>query len=337
MADNEFTIIRKYFYQSKPYAEDVLCGIGDDCALLKPDLHHGALALTVDTLIAGVHFPYETSPEDVAYKSLAVSLSDLAAMAAKPAWFTLALTLPGDWQGIVRRRWLQHFSSSLLALAREHHIDLVGGDTTRAEQLSITIQAHGYVDESVFYRRTAKVGDYIIVNDTLGAAALGLELLLQRYDSSMLAPADVDNAIMSLNRPQPALAEAQRLKHYCCCAIDISDGFLADLGHILEQSGCGAHIFVDQIPMPVYFDKLKPFHALKLALTGGDDYRLCACISPSQWQDFCHHFPQHTFSIVGEITAGDNIVFQTDNAELQHYCQQYLHSENNRGYNHFAQ
>ena len=270
----EFSLIEQYF-TFDPEREDVVLGVGDDCALLTPPVNK-QLAVTVDTLVAGVHFPVNTSPEDIAYKSLAVSLSDLAAMGAEPAWATLALTMPDS-----DPNWLQGFSTSFKETLKAYGVQLIGGDTTQGP-LSITVQLTGFVEAGRAMRRdTARVGDWIYVTGHLGDAALGLKLL----NVDDLADATIkDGCVKKLNRPVPRVAFAQKAAEYCSCAIDISDGLVSDLGHILKASGCGARIHFNQLPVSKAFRKspiyLNQFNYSQMILAGGDDYELCLVTSP---------------------------------------------------------
>lgn len=274
MTLNEFDIIQMFFHHSSLYREDILLGIGDDCALVVPPLDH-ALAITTDTLVEGVHFLKNTAAYDIGFKALAVNLSDLAAMGAKPAWFTLALSLPE-----ADETWLKGFSSGLFALANRYAVPLIGGDLTRGS-LTITIQAHGFVRINKALRRDgAKPGDAIYVTHTLGDAALALLFLTNQLE---IDPSHQPFLLDRLHRPEPRLAIAQTLGGIAHAAIDISDGLLADLGHILQKSGVGATINVDKLPLSeglrhsVAIEK-----AYSLALHGGDDYELCFTLPPGQ-------------------------------------------------------
>jgi thiamine-monophosphate kinase len=277
----EFDIISKYFTPDI-WREDVHIGVGDDCAILTPPTDK-QLATTVDTLIAGVHFPNDTSPEDIAYKAIAVCVSDLAAMGAKPAWLTLALTIPN-----ANSQWLLPFSKSFSETAKMFEMQLIGGDTTRGS-LSVTVQATGFVEPNHIMRRDrARPGDSIYVTGTLGDAALGLKHL-----------SDVDKNILGycinrLNRPTPRIEFGCAVAEYCSCAIDISDGLVADLGHILEASQkfnqCGAEIVIDNVPvsreLSTYFG-VSPEKSgynqdaidWEMVMCAGDDYELCLVIA----------------------------------------------------------
>jgi thiamine-monophosphate kinase len=257
---------------------DVLLGIGDDCALLAPQAGE-ALAVTTDTLIAGRHFPEDAAAFDVGWKSLAVNLSDLAAMGAQPRWFTLALSLPE-----VNESWLQGFADGLRALATASSIALVGGDTTRGP-LVITITALGTMPAPLAVRRSgARPGDAVCVTGTLGDAALGLRFWQERTVAKE-GPgkgefaADLEQLYARLHRPQPRVGAGLLLREVAHAAIDLSDGLAGDLGHILDASGVGAEIRVDRLPASAAFERWHPQKdRLALQVANGDDYELCVCL-----------------------------------------------------------
>ncbi len=273
MAQSEFSIIKQYFENSTIKRSDVELGIGDDCALLKCPEHH-VIAVSIDTLVEGVHFFSDVSPETLGHKSLAVSLSDLSAMGAKPAWITLALTLPEH-----NADWLNAFSVGLSKLAKQYQVQLVGGDTTRGP-LTISIQAHGLVEpRSALTRKGAQVGEHIFVTGTLGDAGAGLQYKLGHLHEFGLSNSDVEFFISKLEMPSPQVEIGQALRGIASSAIDISDGLLADLGHILEQSKVGAKISTDLIPLSESIKILPKELAIEFALTAGDDYELCFTLS----------------------------------------------------------
>jgi thiamine-monophosphate kinase len=266
---NEFSLIDHYFKNQKLSRPDVLLGIGDDAALLKVP-SNCLLVLSMDTLIEGVHFPSKTAPFDIGYKALAVNLSDLAAMGAEPAWMTLALTLPE-----INTTWLDEFTNGLYQLAKQFNVQLIGGDTTRGS-LAITIQVHGFVPpHQALCRHNAKVGDKIYVSGTLGDAGLGLQVAL---DDRHLPTQDKLFALQRLNKPTPRIQLGILLREIATSAIDISDGLLADLNHILKSSRVGARIIAKNIPLSSALQKLPLSEAQPLALTAGDDYELCFTI-----------------------------------------------------------
>jgi thiamine-monophosphate kinase len=265
----EFDLIERIRARAGARA-DVLLGIGDDAALLQvPEGQH--LAWSTDTLVSGVHFPEETAPADIGWKSLAVNLSDLAAMGASPAWVTLALTMPEPDVD-----WLDFFLDGFCELAEAEGVVIVGGDTTRGP-LSITIGVQGFVPAGLALRRDgAGFNDDIWVTGTLGDAAgalrqwkgQGLQSLKLRY---------------RLDRPTPQLAAGIALRELASAAIDISDGVLADLGHILERSGVGAELDLGRLPTSRTLAEHFPDEAdrWRLQLAGGDDYELCFTASPA--------------------------------------------------------
>jgi len=272
MVPGEFNLINTYF-SSPSNRQDVLLGIGDDCAVVSVP-ENKQLAITTDTLVDGVHFPSDTSAEDIAWKAIAVNLSDLAAMGAEPAWLTLALSLPQ-----VDEDWLKSFSDSFRLTAEKFNVQLIGGDTTQGP-LSITVQAMGLVDAgSIMRRDTARPGDAIYVSGTLGDAAAGLKISQQGLAVDESSTWLVDR----LNRPEPRVALGMKVAQYCGCAIDISDGLAADLGHILEASHCGATVNIDRVPLShqlVEYSINRNEVDWEMVLSGGDDYELCLVVAP---------------------------------------------------------
>jgi thiamine-monophosphate kinase len=261
---DEFALIRRYFAALTPAGAGVVLGIGDDAALLQATAG-SELVVTSDTLVAGRHFPAYSSAFDVGWKSLAVNLSDLAAMGAQPRWFLLALTLPE-----ADETWLAGFADGLASLARRHDAVLVGGDTTRGP-LSITITALGEVPKGTAMRRSgAQPGDAICVTGALGDAALALQL-----------GASADPALRArLDRPEPRIAAGLVLRDLAHAALDLSDGLLGDLQHILDASGVGAVVEAQALPAsPQLLAAVPELQArAELQLTGGDDYELCICL-----------------------------------------------------------
>lgn len=289
MTLNEFELIKQFFANATSRRTDVALGIGDDCALVTTPNHHH-LAITTDTLIADVHFPLSTAAEDIGYKSLAANLSDLAAMGATPAWFTLALTLPK-----IDTTWLTDFCRGLSTLANYCAIELIGGDLTRGP-LSITIAAYGFTPSHFALRRSgAKPGDLIFVSHTLGDAAVGLQLT----ENKITVPDEFKHFFLArLNRPEPRIALGKKLLMLATAAIDISDGLAADLGHILECSHVGAKVNIDALPVSTAMQQsISSAQRTHLALTSGDDYELCFTVPQEQQQ----HVPQEC-TCIGIIT-----------------------------------
>jgi len=268
MACGEFSLIARYFDLVKSMRLDVETGIGDDCALLNiPEKK--TLAISTDTLVAGNHFLPDIDPADLAYKALAVNLSDLAAMGAEPAWLTLALTLPEADEA-----WLAAFSDSLFMQLNYYDMQLIGGDTTRGP-LSMTLGIHGFVPPGRALKRSgAKPGDWIYVTGTPGDSAAGLAILQDRL--VVESAADADYLLARHLRPMPRVLQGQALRDLASSAIDLSDGLISDLGHILKASGCGARIDLDAMPLSdALLRHAEREQALRWALSGGEDYELC--------------------------------------------------------------
>ncbi|MCU7932287.1 MAG: thiamine-phosphate kinase [Candidatus Thiodiazotropha sp. (ex Codakia rugifera)] len=263
----EFNLIKDYFSALTPARSDVQLGIGDDAALLQIP-QDKVLAVSIDTLVSGIHFYPDVSPESLGHKALAVNLSDLAAMGAQPAWVTLALTLPE-----VDEPWISAFCGGFAKLANGYGVQLVGGDTTLGP-LSITVQVHGFVPVGEGLRRSgAQVGDDIYVTGCLGDAALAL------YHIESGGAVDVlDRAYLKrrLERPEPRVEAGLALRQMATSAIDISDGLLADLTHILQSSGVGACLELEKIPLSrSVADSLRIEDDWTRVVAGGDDYELC--------------------------------------------------------------
>ncbi len=262
----EFELIRTYFARQPVQRADVVLGIGDDAAILAPPPGR-QVCVTTDVMVCGVHFLPAADPVALGHKALAVNLSDLAAMGAEPAWFTLNLTLPE-----VNTTWLEPFCKGLFALACQYHIQLVGGNTSRGP-LAIAIEAQGFVPEGkALLRSGARVGDRVYVTGELGDAGLALQ---HELGKGRLPDAAFEAVAGKLHRPTPRIPEGLALRDIAHSAIDISDGLLSDLGHVLEASHVGARLLLDKIPVSsVYRSHIKET-GWDMALTNGDDYELC--------------------------------------------------------------
>lgn len=257
--------------------EDVVLGIGDDAALLQPRAGHW-LAVTADTLNESVHFPPETPPADIGWKTLAVNLSDLAAMGATPAWGTLALSLPQ-----AEAAWIDAFADGFFALADAHDWRLVGGDTTRGP-LSLSVTAFGQVPHGQALRRDgAQIGDDVWVSGTLGDAAGALRLWQRGLlDVTRMAPeSGLEHLRQRLLRPTPRVALGIALRGIASAAVDVSDGLLADLGHITARSGVGVQLDAGALPISgALRSQFDASCARDCAQVGGDDYELCFTAPP---------------------------------------------------------
>jgi thiamine-monophosphate kinase len=263
---SEFDLIARYFTRLPRTAGPVRLGVGDDCALLTPSVGT-ELAVSTDMLVEGRHFFPDADPFQLGHKCLAVNLSDLAAMGAKPLAFTLALALPA-----VDEIWLAAFSQGMLALADLHGIELVGGDTTKGP-LTICLTVMGEVPSGAALRRdAARAGDDLWVSGSLGDARLALSILQNTagIDASLLAL-----CAPRLHQPEPRVALGLALRGIAHAAIDVSDGLLGDLGHVLKRSKVGAVINADALPAGVALSTQPVAMQREFALNGGDDYELC--------------------------------------------------------------
>lgn len=291
--------------------EGVLLGIGDDAAVLHVPAGH-ELVVTADTLNAGVHFPLDAAPADIGWKALAVNLSDLASMGARPAWCTLSLSLPGD-----DTAWLDAFLDGFLGLADTHAVALVGGDTTRGP-LSIAVTAMGWVEAGAALRRDgARPGDDVWVTGTLGDAAAALVLggyVPIPLDGVAMPVVEAGNAAAlraRLARPAPRVAVGRALAGLAHACVDVSDGLLADLGHICRRSGVGAEIELARLPASPALRAAYADDELRAALqaAGGDDYELCFSASTAAREAVARALEQAgtTGTRIGRITDGDGV------------------------------
>ena len=310
---HEFDLIQRYFTAQRVIRDDVVVAIGDDAAIVR--VPSGMeLAIAVDTLVEGVHFPAGIAATHIGYKALAVNLSDMAAVGAQPAWATLALTLPQS-----DAAWLADFCAGFFALAEKFNVALVGGDTTRGP-LTLSVQILGLVPSGQALKRSgARPGDLICVTGTIGDAGLGLLQLCHGLD----LPPDVAEFVVSrLHRPEPRVALGLALRGVATAAIDISDGLFADLNHLLEASGVGAIVDLTQLPLSVSFKSVtsilneflatqgspskKPWELYQLyAGSAGDDYELCFTLPPHARGELDHlaHFYETPITVIGVIEA----------------------------------
>lgn len=304
----EFELIARYFQAPNHLRSDVVLGIGDDAALLQPPRDQ-LLAVTTDTLIEGVHFLPDTPPETLGHKTLAVSLSDLAAMGAEPAWVLLSLTLPS-----VQESWLSTFCAGFFTLSNIHHVQLVGGNTTRGP-LSISTHLTGFVPQGKSLQRNgAKPGDLIYVTGTLGDAAAALAYLEGKIS---LTPAAYQEIRPRLETPTARVSAGLALRDIASAAIDISDGLAADLGHILEKSNVGAVVHTEDLPLSPLLKTLPKHIALPLAAGGGDDYELCFTIPPTHVSTLEKQFSAQRipYQKIGRICEGKGIEWISEGIE----------------------
>ncbi len=320
---SEQEIIQKYFSKHQESCETVDVSIGDDAAVVSPP-KDTKLALTTDTLNAGIHFYQNCDPTFIGYKSLAVSLSDIASMGAKPLWATLNLSLPE-----ISHKWLKGFSDGLYALADSCQLKIIGGDLVKGP-LSITMQVIGSLPKNKRLLRSAcQVGDFIYVTGTIGDAAAGLELVKSGLNEKTI---DVDESYLlnRLHKPTPRLDISAHIVNYAHAAIDISDGFLVDLQRMLSLSGKAAEIELTDIPISdALRSKVKYHEYINKILAGGEDYELIFTIKPQDKVKLEKYAQVENILVtkVGTITEGTGVkLFQQGKlAELP----------NNTGFDHF--
>ena len=267
----EFELIKRFFTEQVIKRKDVVLGIGDDCAIVSPSERQN-IAITTDTLVAGVHFPHETSAQAIGHKAIAVNLSDLAAMGAEPAWISLAITMPE-----VDLKWVEGFCRGAFELCEYYNVQLIGGDTTQGP-LAITVTAQGLIPMNKHLTRSgAKAGDWVYVTGEIGDAALALKDVFNEIN---LATEYRESVRRRLDYPTPRVLAGQALREYASAAIDLSDGIISDLGHICRASQVGANIVLDDLPISnALRDTVSLEEAFEMALVGGDDYELLFTVS----------------------------------------------------------
>jgi len=321
MSLSEFALIDRYFRKAGAMRADVHLGVGDDAALLQSP--PGAqLVAAIDTLVEGVHFPPGSPPASIGHRVLAVNLSDLAAMGARPAWALLALTIPK-----IDERWVEEFTGGFAALARSHDVALVGGNTTSGP-LSLTIQILGHVAKSTALLRSGgRAGDRVFVSGTPGDAAAGLAIEQAKLTASSEAERYLRKRFLY---PSPRLALGDCLRSYATACIDVSDGLLGDAAKLARASGCGVELVFDDLPVSEELViAVGERRARELALTGGEDYELCFTVPPAEIDRLRHNLPPERwgYCCIGTlreapgsvVTSGGNVI-------------EFSHS----GYDHFA-
>lgn len=303
----EFSIIETYFNRAHQHSVDL--GVGDDSALLTPPPQQ-QLVICTDTLIAGRHFPLDTPAHAIGWKSVAVNLSDIAAMGAKPQSILLALSLPQ-----IDHNWLKDFSQGLYDCCDQFGVSLIGGDTTQSPHLTISVTALGWINTNQAVKRSgAQVGDYICVSGQVGDAAFGL----QHPDHPLK---------QRLDYPTPRCQLGQQLKGLASAMIDVSDGLAQDLGHILKASQVGARLQLEQLPIAPTLQQLTQAQQWQYALAGGDDYELCFTISPQNYQQLLQQQLDVKITVIGTITNSTGLTFEKDGKD---------HLLQFQGYQHFA-
>ncbi|CAH0526687.1 thiamine-phosphate kinase [Vibrio hippocampi] len=297
----EFSLIDQYFAHQQACRPDVILAQGDDCAVVQVPAGQ-QVAISTDTLVAGTHFLHNADPAMIAHKALASNISDLAAMGAQPAWVSMGISLPE-----VDHDWLKAFCDAFFNLADYYGIQLIGGDTTKGP-LVITLTVQGLVPAGEAMTRSgAKVGDLVYVTGHLGDAKAGLDVILETHQHSNKA---LNNTLLERHfLSSPRVAAGLQLRGLASAAIDISDGLVADLGHILKRSNVGADLYVDQLPVS---QELKQFLAseeacYRYALTSGEEYELCFTAPKQHAQQIRSLLADTPFTCIGEITERGEI------------------------------
>ncbi len=315
---DEFALIRRFF--DRPIDdESVRLGIGDDAALI--ELEPGReLVCAVDTLVAGTHYPQDLPPFDVGYRSVAINLSDIAAMGGRPRWMTLALTIPDAESG-----WLSLFAEGLFTAAAEANVSLIGGDTTRGETTVISIHLLGDVDPDEAIRRSGAIpGDGIFVTGTPGDAAAGLSLLTSGSDQT----GESEYLIGRFVRPTARVEFASSVASIASAAIDLSDGLYSDLKKLLLSSKAGATLDLSQLPLSAeILAKFDYDDALNFALGGGDDYELCFTASRSADAEIHALAKQNHVQVtrIGKVVSADGITCTRDGETFEYTDPGYRH------------
>ena len=299
---NEFELIQHFFTRSAcaQGGENISLGIGDDCALLQIPAEHRC-AVSTDTLVSGIHFPDQAPAFLLGQRALAVAVSDLAAMGATPIGFTLAITLPQ-----IDADWLQAFSEGLSLMAQRCSIGLIGGDTTRGP-LALTLTVMGAVPtQQALLRSGAQLGDLLCVSGALGAAAAAVPVVLAEIDRHTIPEATLQQLLAAYWTPQPQLQLGHYLRGKAHAALDISDGLLADCGHIAKASQLCWQIQQAAVPVAMAARQLLgDSAALQCALSGGDDYQLAFTLAPCELARLQHAFP--AVQVIGQVCAGAGV------------------------------
>ena len=321
MSLTEFELVARFFSSCGTGRGDVELGVGDDAALLR--IADGeVLVAAIDTLVEGVHFSADAPPASIGHRALAVNLSDLAAMGARPAWALLALTVPH-----ADEVWLSHFARGLCTLASTHEVALVGGDTTRGP-CCVTVQVLGHVPPGSALRRSAaRPGDELFLSGTTGDAAAGL---LIRQGKLAVDTSDERDLRERFEYPTPRVALGEALRPYASACIDISDGLLGDAGKLAQASGCGVAISIEELPISAALTRAVGIErARHLALTGGEDYELCFAVSPARKTELERALPaaRWNYRRIGTVCAAPGAVVTRGGTVMQ-----FSHS----GYDHFA-
>lgn len=318
---DEFGLIQRYFARAQ-VGSDVLIGIGDDCAVVQPPAGRH-LVMSIDTMVEGVHFPVDTRPERIGARAMCAALSDLAAMGARPHWFTLALTIPD-----ADPEWMSEFSDGVFSVAKHHECCLIGGDTTRGP-LCVSVQVHGSVEPGkALLRSGARPDDIIYVTGNLGDGAAALAVIKKTMTVSAGVSAYLQKRFYA---PSPRILEGELLVGVASAAIDVSDGLSADLSKICEASAVGALVDVSRLPIsPLWKDYIHEGQRLGWALSGGDDYQLCFTVPRAHVAKVENWIKQGKLlaTAIGKITHKPSLLLMKNGK---------VYEPESTGYNHFGQ
>lgn len=323
---SEFSLIEKYCQAIGESRADTILGVGDDAAVLQLP-NDKQLVVSVDTMVAGVHFFEDVAPAKLAHKILAVNLSDIAAMGATPAWATLALTLPE-----VSDNWLAEFSQALDKTAKQYQLQLVGGDTTQGA-LSLSLTIMGQVDSGKALSRSgAEVGDKVFVSNTVGDAAVGLAILQGKLDAKV-DEQQKQHFIDALELPEPQLQLGNQLVDVASACIDVSDGLLADLSHIAKQSKVSMVLDPANVPRSKPMQQMADWQTtLDYCLTGGDDYQLAFTVPEQKLSELDQTIKNNGLS----ITQIGSVVTPREEAIVLEHQGESFEFNGKAGYQHFS-
>ena len=315
---DEFQLIERHFLSRGDKRPDVVIGSGDDAAVVSVPSNQ-ELIISVDTLVADIHFPADISAQTLGHKLLAVNLSDCAAMGALPTWVTVAISAPK-----LSDNWLADFANGFFALAEQYHIQLIGGDVTKSNQLTLTGQIHGLVPKGKALLQTgAKTGEGVFVTGTLGDAALALA-----NEAKQLSTEQRKQVETRQHMPEPRIKTGIAIRDIASACIDISDGLLIDLQRLLKRSNVGGTLSAESIPLSPALQSISPTTALTLACTGGDDYELCFT-APLDTTETLQQIARDTnvpITLIGQITKDAELyVFDQNEQPLIFQQQGYTH------------
>ncbi|MGF1773945.1 thiamine-phosphate kinase [Vibrio wakamikoensis] len=320
----EFSLIDKYFAHKQQNRKDVILAQGDDCAIVAPTAG-SHIAISTDTLVAGTHFLADANPAQIAHKALASNISDLVAMGASPAWVSMGISLPE-----INTAWLERFSNAFFKLADYYGIQLIGGDTTKGP-LTITLTVQGTLPEGkALTRHGAQSGDWVYVTGQLGDAKAGLDVILE---NNISADTSLNQELQRRHfEATPRVLAGIALRDIASAAIDISDGLVADLGHILKRSKVGARLNVAALPTSKELLQFVGSRALaqQYALTSGEEYELCFTVPEANRGQLEVALSNTPFTCIGQLTGTEYIELHNDDAPVDWQLDGFDHFKGNQ-------